>query len=268
MNLIHALGVTMVLTFLRITVRGILGESYYTNIGDAIASILTLGCTIVISQRFFKKKDIQFFPTNPVNDKTVVFVTSTTIFLYLSSAIIGGFEELFRKGFDAFFKADIVFGWSANMKKYYLDALFVAPVLEELFARGILLQGFLKKYSQATSIVLTTLIFTSLHVGMNDFIEWDFLIADKFFLALNCAFVSWVMIKAGNIKLMIFIHFLWNLLNYVFPLLISLLGIDLTNAPSFFIFSCAVLLISIGMLTRNILRLRSDTVFKSEPPLP
>lgn len=213
---------------------------------------------MLISKKVFAKKNIDFFPANPVSDKATVLIVSTTLFLFLVTTIIGEFEELLRIGSDDFFKGQFIFGWSTNMKRYFLGALLVAPIFEELFTRGILLQSFLKKYSTVVSIILTTLIFVSFHLGKDDFEKWDFIVVDKISIALYCIFVSWVMVKTSNIKLAVFLHFFWNLLGYVFPLVISVTRLDLTNPASFFIFSIIILLGSSIMLTRSILRLRSE----------
>ena len=190
MSFIQALVVIVVLTVLRVTIGSLFGGYYYTNVGSAIATILTLGSTILISKGYFSRKNIQFFPTNTVNNKAIVLVVSTTFFLYLATTILGGFEELLREGADGFFQSDFIFGWSNSMTRYFLDVLLVGPILEELFFNGILLQGFLKKYNPVTSIILTTLFFTSFHLGVDDLANWDFVVIDKVSIALSGAFTA------------------------------------------------------------------------------
>jgi membrane protease YdiL (CAAX protease family) len=264
MNVFQAIVILIGLTIIRAIVKHLFLEYYYTALGDAIATTLSLGCTILISRKYLSKYKIQFFPTNSINSNAIGIFCSTTFFLFLVSFVIGESESLLRIGSDRYFGSDFIFGWSSNMKRYFLGALIVAPVLEELFTSGILLQGLLKNYSRGISILVTTLIFTSMHFSRHDFVEWDFLVSDKVFIALNCVFVSWVMIKTSNILITILLHFLWNLLNYAIPLLVSVMGLSLTNSISFYVFSLVVLLASTAMLIRNVFLLRSGEVFDFE----
>ena len=260
MNFFQALGLLLVYFFFRLTAKILFGGYYYTNVGHALIVILTLGLTVLISKNIFAKGNISFFPLNKVSNKTVILITITFFFLFLFTMVIGEFELMLKKGNDAYFNTQFIFGWSTHMKLYFLGPLIVAPIFEELFTHGILLQGFRKKYSDAISIILSTLIFVSFHFGRA---ETDFLITDKVSIALFSALIAWVIIKTSNIKLAIFLHFFWNLLNYAFPLLISLTQIDLTNRITFFIFCFVVLLISLAMLVRSFLLMRSGSIFQS-----
>lgn len=78
MNFIQALIVIGILTILRAIIKGLFLGYYYSNVGNAIASILTLGIVILLSKGYFSKKNIRFFPNNPVNDRAIVLVGSVS----------------------------------------------------------------------------------------------------------------------------------------------------------------------------------------------
>jgi membrane protease YdiL (CAAX protease family) len=258
MSFFQALALIVALTFLRFILKILFGgEFYHSSFGSAFASVISLGGMTFVTRRVFVKKNITFFPTSPVSNKVIVLAVSAILFLFLVITIVGSFEELLRRNSDDFFKGQFIFGWSVNMKRYYLSALLVAPIFEELFIRGLLLQGLLRRYSPVISILLTTIIFVSFHLDKDNLVKWDFNISYKISIVLLSIFVSWVTIKTLNIKVAILLHFIWNLMWYCFPLILNITGIDLSNPTSFFIFSCTILSGSSIMLGRTIMQLRS-----------
>jgi membrane protease YdiL (CAAX protease family) len=254
MKFFQALVIVIGLLFLRRISKGLLGEFYYSNVGDAISDALTQGIIIFVVWRILKEKRIDFFPTKTVSKEVVIHASLVIFFLFLMIIIVGGFEDLYRRGSVEFFKQQFIFGWSDTMVKYFIGALIIGPIFEELLFNGILLRNFLREYSVTLSIILTVLIFTSFHFGQG---EVDFLITDKIAIAALSSFSAWLVIKTSNIKLSICLHFFWNLLNYLFPLVISIIGLNLNNPTIFFVFSVISLMISVLMLIRNFKRLRS-----------
>lgn len=69
---------------------------------------------------------------------------------------------------DAHF-ADLVEQMNALIRENpfasFLTVVIVAPITEELFFRGLLLQGFLKRYSTTTAVVGSTLLFSAAHLN-------------------------------------------------------------------------------------------------------
>ncbi|MBS3774201.1 MAG: CPBP family intramembrane metalloprotease [Bacteroidales bacterium] len=99
------------------------------------------------------------------------------------------FETLFSKSIPAF-----------------ITAVILAPLLEELIFRGIILEGFLRNYSPVKAILWTNFLFGVAHMN-----PWQFIGA--FFMGI---FISWVYYKTRNITLSVFIHFVNNLISYLF----------------------------------------------------
>lgn len=64
-----------------------------------------------------------------------------------------------------------------SINPYYLSitAVLVAPIYEEIFFRGIFLEGFLNKYKPSTAIIVSALIFGLAHLNIPQFINAGFL---------------------------------------------------------------------------------------------
>lgn len=84
---------------------------------------------------------------------------------------------------------------------FYIKILLLAPVFEELVFRGVILNGFLNRYSPTKSILVTSLLFSVLHLN-----PMQFIIA--FLLGL---LTGWYFYKTRNLLSCIMIHSLSNL---------------------------------------------------------
>ena len=80
----------------------------------------------------------------------------------------------------------------------FMAIVLVAPLLEELIFRGVILNGFLHNYSPKKAIVISALIFGFVHLN-----PWQFVGA-----TLLGIFMGWVYYKTHCIWLTIFIHFI------------------------------------------------------------
>ena len=82
----------------------------------------------------------------------------------------------------------------------FLTLAVAAPVFEELIFRGVILDGLLKRYSVATSIMMSSFFFGIVHLN-----PWQLVSA----FIMGC-FIGWVYYRSRNIWLCIFIHFVNN----------------------------------------------------------
>jgi uncharacterized protein len=78
--------------------------------------------------------------------------------------------------------------------------VIAAPILEEVLFRGIILDGFLKRYSPMKSIVISALLFGAFHLN-----PWQFVGA--FLLG---TMMGWIYYRTGSLALTIVIHFFNN----------------------------------------------------------
>lgn len=100
------------------------------------------------------------------------------------------FWELFSKIFDG------DFGWWGA----FFKVAVVAPVVEELIFRGIILQGFRRNYNGLTAVFFSALLFALFHLN-----PWQF--PATFLLGL---LLGWIMLRTDNILLAILGHSLNN----------------------------------------------------------
>jgi membrane protease YdiL (CAAX protease family) len=89
--------------------------------------------------------------------------------------------------------------------------VIIGPVLEEVLFRGLILDGFLKRYSARKAIVWSSIFFGIYHLN-----PWQFISA--FCLGL---LLGWVFVKTRSLVSAIFIHFSVNLFSYVTVLYIA-----------------------------------------------
>jgi membrane protease YdiL (CAAX protease family) len=83
---------------------------------------------------------------------------------------------------------------------FYLKYLLLAPVFEEILFRGIILEGFLSKYSVKKSVLLSSLVFAVLHLN----------VLRMFHAFILGIFTGWYYSKTRNLLSCMIIHFLNN----------------------------------------------------------
>lgn len=98
--------------------------------------------------------------------------------------------------FDKIFENDFGF-WGAFMK-----VVVVAPIVEELIFRGVIMHGLMRNYSKFTAIFFSGLLFALFHLN-----PWQF--PATFVLGM---ILGWIMIRTRNILLCIGGHAINNLL--------------------------------------------------------
>jgi len=92
---------------------------------------------------------------------------------------------------------EILLGLSDHSPIYWIiTAVVMAPILEEIIFRGIVLDGLLKNYSPVKAIVISSLLFAAIHLN-----PWQFVTA--FFGGL---FIGWVYYRTRNLAYAIIIH--------------------------------------------------------------
>lgn len=119
----------------------------------------------------------------------IVVIDPLTELIPMPESVRDMFERMFSKTVPAFF-----------------TAVILAPVLEELIFRGIVLEGFLKNYSPFKAIIWANVLFGLAHLN-----PWQFIGA--FLMGI---LISWIYYKTHNLILPIAMHLLNNLISYLF----------------------------------------------------
>ena len=128
----------------------------------------------------------------------LLFVLVVTGIVLISFSIVSLFETA-----PVLMQLNIINDLTKNFSiLFYIKILLLAPFFEELVFRGVLLNGFLNRYSPAKSILITSLLFSILHLN-----SMQLIIA--FLLGL---FTGWYFYKTRNLLSCILIHTLSNLI--------------------------------------------------------
>lgn len=88
----------------------------------------------------------------------------------------------------------------------FFSSTLIAPMIEELFYRGLILNGLSKKYSTTKSLLISSLLFALMHSNLIQDIN-------AFVFSL---FIGYVFVYTGSLKLSIFIHASNNLIVSLF----------------------------------------------------
>jgi uncharacterized protein len=101
---------------------------------------------------------------------------------------------------DFFKKVFIEFGSQTGFFSF-LSIVIAAPILEELIFRGVILDGFLKRYSPTKAILFSSFLFGFIHLN-----PWQFVGA-----GIIGIFMGWVYYRTRSVSLTIIIHLSNNL---------------------------------------------------------
>ena len=165
---------------------------------------LGIGSTLFILIYGFRKSKAPFLNVFPLKKFNPLILIPIITFLWAAHnllEIVGfwmeevlpapdWFWELFRKIFDS------DFGWWGA----FFKVAVIAPVVEELIFRGLILQGFRRNYNGFIAVLMSALLFALFHLN-----PWQF--PTTFILGL---LLGWIMLRTNNILLAIIGHSINN----------------------------------------------------------
>lgn len=168
--------------------------------------LLGVGSTLFILLYGFRKSKAPLLNVFPVKFFNPLIIFPIITFLWAAHNLLvipnafldkylpapAWFWEMFNKIFEGDFG-----WWGAFMK-----VAVVAPIVEELIFRGLILQGFRRNYNAFTSVVMSALLFALFHLN-----PWQF--PATFILGL---LLGWIMLRTNNILLAILGHSINNFL--------------------------------------------------------
>lgn len=168
--------------------------------------ILGLGSTIFILYYGFKKSKLNLNDVFPIHKFNLLLILPVITFLWGTHNILeiinSGVEKLippptwFWELFNKIFESD--FGWWGA----FFKIVIIAPVVEELIFRGVILSGFRRNYSPVFAVFMSALLFALFHLN-----PWQF--PATFILGL---LLGWIMIRTSNIFMAILGHSINNFL--------------------------------------------------------
>lgn len=126
----------------------------------------------------------------------------------------------------------------------FIGVVIVAPIVEEILMRGIILEGFTRKYSNLKAIIISSLLFGIIHLNIYQFVA-------AFIIGL---FLGWLYVKTRSLWLCIITHGFYNsggfIVSYLLKLEISGYNIE-GFQPLWFTGLGFILLIVGGFLLRR-----------------
>ncbi len=168
--------------------------------------VLGVGSTLFILIYGFKKSKAPLFDVFPVKFFNPLIILPIITFLWAAQNLLeipgklldkylpapAWFWEMFNKIFEGDYG-----WWGAFMK-----VAVVAPIVEELIFRGLILKGLRRNYNAFTAVFMSALLFALFHLN-----PWQF--PATFVLGL---LLGWIMIRTDNILLAILGHSVNNFL--------------------------------------------------------
>ncbi|MFW5832310.1 MAG: CPBP family intramembrane glutamic endopeptidase [Prolixibacteraceae bacterium] len=168
--------------------------------------VLGVGSTLFILIYGFRKTKSPFLEVFPMKFFNPLIIIPIITFLWAAHNWLGVVNKLvetyippppwFWELFNKVFESD--YGWWGT----FLKVAVIAPVVEELIFRGLILHGLRRNYNAFTAVVISALLFALFHLN-----PWQF--PATFVLGL---LLGWVMIRTRNILLAIIGHSINNLL--------------------------------------------------------
>jgi membrane protease YdiL (CAAX protease family) len=89
----------------------------------------------------------------------------------------------------------------------FITVLLVAPIVEEMLFRGIILEGLARHYKLMTAVLTSSILFALVHLPVGVIVALNI-----FFLAL---FLAWVRLESGSLLLCVICHATFNAIPFV-----------------------------------------------------
>ena len=89
----------------------------------------------------------------------------------------------------------------------FITVLLVAPIIEEMLFRGIILEGLAKHYRLTTAVLVSSILFALVHLPVGVIVALNI-----FLLAL---FLAWVRLESGSLMLCVICHATFNAIPFV-----------------------------------------------------
>lgn len=207
--------------------------------------VLGVGSTLFILIYGFKKSKAPFFKVFPVKFFNPLIIIPIITFFWGAHNlldVLNAFTDKhippppwFWELFDRIFEGD--YGWVGA----FLKVSVVAPIVEELIFRGLILQGFRRNYNAFIAVFMSALLFGLFHLN-----PWQF--PATFILGL---LLGWLVIRTNSIVLSIIGHSINNtlvLLYITFSEQIQSHSIYLLDKKQFYYVSTLVALLSLILI--------------------
>lgn len=169
----------------------------------SVVKLFFLPIEVFILNKVFGRRTNELNTFKKVNKKTIFHITLVlTIFRLLYDAFI--LPIILRIP-----ESDTLIQAEQNLNSSFiyliLSVCIIAPIIEEVIFRGIILNGMLKRYNPSTAIIISSLLFALIHGNLHQGIN-AFLLA----LIIGCIYY-----KTHSLYLTIYCHFFNNTTSFI-----------------------------------------------------
>lgn len=134
-------------------------------------------------------------------------------YIYVQTPLNEIYNLAFGTQYDIVYQLETekFFTWNA------MGAMFLAPLAEEYFFRGYILEGLLQKYLPWTAILVSSLLFAAIHLPFDAlyFEFMDFTVHHAYITFFGGLIAGLLYFKSGSVGPSILFHFGWNLMVYL-----------------------------------------------------
>ena len=168
-------------------------------------SFLILLLVLAIEDKFDYFRELLKLPTR---QRPLIIIFLCGFILILDIIISGFFGILTSSGLDDYFVDPNSDSNIIILLLYFINVVIAAPIVEELFFRGYLLDKMRVQHSDIFAIMITGLFFGLIHWSP----YWDFWhLSPILFTGIGGVLYAWLRIKTGSIWPSIICHSIWNL---------------------------------------------------------
>lgn len=183
-------------------------DGEYFVIWNATANIISFFFAYYLIFKFFWTEKINFNEVlnfRRINDNILFYIVLMVIGLHLFNKPFWNIENIWQ--YFKYSELDPVIREPDELNLYFLirslSILIIAPVFEEIFFRKFLISKLTEKHSLVTSIIVSSILFSLIHIET----------PKNIFPTFICGIISGLLfIKTGRIAYPILFHFLYNLI--------------------------------------------------------
>lgn len=212
MNMMHLLGV-LIIFFVVNFLSGMVylwffrewDAVYVAKICYLPNFILIILLTVLYQQIICKRTKQPLTPLPKRGSFDGRYVLAGLAYLFVISVVI----EPVQAVMGADMKSYIAMYTTGEVWQNVLLTILIAPIVEEIFFRGMVLRGLLNRYSDRIAIILSALVFALVHMSLVQLLP-------GFFIGLMLGYVY--VRTRRSLSTVILIHLFNNLISYIFIL--------------------------------------------------
>ena len=148
-------------------------------------------------------------------------LNKTTLKYYLIAIASGIGFVFFQSILNILYYQEIQFNYNFTFKHLnslnVITSIILVPIFEELFFRNHILSGLIKTYSPTKAIILSSLLFASIHIPVVSlFYEFmDFSFHQAYITLIGGSISGIIFYKSNSILPSIIFHVFWNLTSFI-----------------------------------------------------